>query len=409
MDKSEKFSKPNDDGILNEVNETLAFQISAIIEENRAAESKMDKADSENNTKQLRDEVNALKVKRLPKGIKISGIVLTIFFVLGLVLVVGVKMYLGRINYESDKNTTTHNNSLKPNEESDKDSEKWDTMLRNAKKVDGIINILLIGIEAINTSGDHGRTDTIMIATINSKEKSIKLTSVMRDIYVQIPGYQDNRINAAYGLGGIGLLKETIAQNFNIEIDGYVSVDFEGFEKLIDKLGGVEVTLTEKEADYLNRTNYISDKSQRNVKVGKQKLNGTQARGYCRIRKVPTENNSADDFGRTYRQRAVITAVFDNYKSKSLPKLLSLIWDGLPYITTDIKQQDLINYTVTVASSGFDNLETFRLPVNNGYKGEYIRKMAVLVPDIEKNVQELHDFIYGVASEGTNKVNNDDN
>ena len=140
-----------------------------------------------------------------------------------------------------------------------------------------VINILLVGSDHGAIKGDHGRSDSIMIATVNFKTKELKLTSLMRDMYVEIPGHGHNKLNAAYAFGGVELLYQTIAKNFGIKIDKYCVVDFSTFEKVINKVGGVEISLEEKEAKYLNTTNYISKKKYRNVKVGKQTLNGNQA------------------------------------------------------------------------------------------------------------------------------------
>ena len=119
-------------------------------------------------------------------------------------------------------------------------------------------NNLLMGEEAIKSYGANGRTDLIMIATINAKDKKLKLTSIMRDSYAQIPGHEDNKINAAFAKGGASLLVDTVEQNLKVKIDGYVKVGVDGFEQIIDRLGGVEVTLTAEEAEYLRKTKYIT-------------------------------------------------------------------------------------------------------------------------------------------------------
>ena len=149
------------------------------------------------------------------------------------------------------------------------------------------------------------------------KHGTLKLTSLMRDMVVDIPDNGENKLNAANSFGGIQMLYKTIAQNFNVELDGYVEVGFTAFEKIVNSVGGINLELTESEANYLNTTNYISKKKYRNVKVGKQKLNGNQALGYCRIRKggVTTITGLRDDYGRTWRQRTVIKAVFDKVKN----------------------------------------------------------------------------------------------
>lgn len=151
-----------------------------------------------------------------------------------------------------------------------------------------VVNILLVGSDHGAIKGDHGRSDSIMIATVNFKSKELKLTSLMRDMYVEIPGHGHNKLNAAYAFGGVELLYKTIAKNFGIKIDNYCVVDFSTFEKVINKVGGIEISLEEKEAKYLNTTNYISKKKYRNVKVGKQTLNGNQALGYASEQKLKT-------------------------------------------------------------------------------------------------------------------------
>ena len=103
-----------------------------------------------------------------------------------------------------------------------------------------VINILLVGSDHGAIKGDHGRSDSIMIATVNFKTKELKLTSLMRDMYVEIPGHGHNKLNAAYAFGGVELLYQTIAKNFGIKIDNYCVVDFSTFEKVINKVGGVE-------------------------------------------------------------------------------------------------------------------------------------------------------------------------
>lgn len=180
---------------------------------------------------------------------------------------------------------------------------------RNARHEEGVYNILLLGLEAIESKG---HTDSIMIATLNTNTKKMKLTSLMRDSWVTIPGYGDDRINVAYAKGGINTLYETIALNYDIQLDGYALVGFDTFEQIIDALGGIELELTDEEAYYLNHTNYISNKSYRNVVAGKQRVNGNQALGYCRVRKVATLDGSNNDMGRTSRHRRVMNAVFRN-------------------------------------------------------------------------------------------------
>lgn len=263
------------------------------------------------------------------------------------------------------------------------------------RREEGIINILLLGEEAIESGTARGRTDIMMIGTMNTKDGTFKLTSLMRDMLVQIPDYKDNKLNTAYEIGGIPLLYETVELNFDIKLDGYVLVGFDDFEDIINKLGGISINLTSEEAHYLNSTNYISKPEYRNVAGGRQILNGNQALGYCRIRYVKTGDYQLNDFGRTSRQRIVLNAIFEKYKAKSLPELAFLLNDILPFITTDVRKTDFEQYLKTAVNMGISKIQNLRLPVDHTFEEGYVRGMAVLIPDISENINELHQFIFG--------------
>lgn len=169
---------------------------------------------------------------------------------------------------------------------------------------DKVINILLIGTDKRSYSTEDGRSDSTMIATIDGKHKRLKVSSLMRDMYVSIPGYEDNRFNAAYSYGGVTLLYKTIAQNFGIKLDGFVQVDFVDFKRVINEMGGVKVELTEWECDFLKRKYPDYGRAQK-LKAGRNRLNGWLALAYSRIRY--DENG---DFGRTQRQRNILEGMF---------------------------------------------------------------------------------------------------
>ena len=285
-------------------------------------------------------------------------------------------------------------------EETDPNDIVWNEQAFKRHEND-VINILLVGEEKI---GDivRGRPDSIMIATINVPEKAVKLTSIMRDLYVQIPGYSDNKLNAAFHIGGMELLMETLELNFDLQVDGYVKVDFDSFEQVIDKLGGVEITLNQREADYLNRTNYISKPSNRHVVAGTQVMNGNQALGYARIRYVST-GTEANDFGRTQRQRKLLTAIFDKYKSKSSLELLAMLPDLLSMVTTNLTKTQMIEDMYLVLTISPNTLETSRIPVDEKYQSARVRGMSVLIMDTQsENIAALHEFIFGDVSEQIN-------
>lgn len=252
---------------------------------------------------------------------------------------------------------------------------------------DRIINILLVGSDKRATWTQTGRSDSAMIATLDLKHKRLKLTSLMRDMYLTIPGYGENRFNAAYSFGGVSLMYETIASNFGIRLDGYAIVDFSAFKKVINTIGGVKITLTDEEYQYL--TTAYKKGSVLDLQPGTNIMNGTQALAYTRIRQ-----DAQGDFGRTERQRKVLQAIFTEAKSMSLSELITLAEELMPCVSTDLTNDQIMYYMQSVLMLGTTEIDQMRIPVDNSYQQQRIDNMAVLVPDMETNVNALQDFIY---------------
>lgn len=281
-------------------------------------------------------------------------------------------------------------------EEIDPETIVWPEHPGYGRQEEGVYNILLLGEEAIGSGNSRGRTDVIIIATLNKNQKAIKLTSLMRDTLVQIPGYKDNKLNSAYEKGGIDLLYETIALNFNIRLDGCALVNFENFEKIIDYLGGLEITLTASEAKYLRNTNYISNPKYRNVVEGTQLMNGNQVLGYARIRKRAAITGNNNDYGRTDRHRIILNAIFEKYKTKSKMELVSMMLKILPLVTTDIDSSTFEKLIDTFFEMGTTKIDQLRIPANGTFKDNVkVRGMDVLIPDLDENIKILHEFIFG--------------
>lgn len=254
---------------------------------------------------------------------------------------------------------------------------------------DKIINILLVGADKRESWSQAGRSDSVMIATMDLKHKELKLTSLMRDMYVSIPGHGETRFNAAYSYGGVSLLYQTIAENFGIKLDGYVVVDFAAFKNVINTIGGVEVELTQAEYNYLI-TAYANKKTSVNkVKPGKNTMNGTQALAYTRIRQ-----DNQGDFGRTQRQRNVLNAIFKEAKSMSLSELKNLAKEVLPCVVTDVTNEEVFSYLMSVIMMGTTEIQQLRIPVDNGYTQQRINNQAVLVLDWDMNKEALQNFIF---------------
>ena len=260
----------------------------------------------------------------------------------------------------------------------------WATSTDPVVQTENVINILIIGQDA-RKGESRQRSDSMILCTVNKTKKTLTLTSFMRDMYVQIPGKQDNRINASYAMGGMNLLDETLAVNFGIYVDGNVEVDFTGFMDIVDMLGGIDIELTKKEADYLNtRGNWDVNPSSAGkwkLKEGMNTLTGEQALAYSRIRYVGN-----GDFGRTERQRKVLTILVNKCKDLNILELNALLQKVLPMITTDLTNSEILSYALEVFPllSGL-TIQTLRIPADGAYSNQSIRGMAVLVPDLEKN------------------------
>jgi len=255
---------------------------------------------------------------------------------------------------------------------------------------EGIYNILLIGEDHAEVGDYRGNTDVLMVATVNTNDSSVKLTSFMRDMYVEIPEYMDNKLNSVYAKGGVPLLYDTFSANFDLELDGYFLVNFESFAKVIDLLGGVEVTLNYEEAEYLNMTNYIGNAEERAVIEGTQQMTGAQALGYARIRYV---GNS--DYERTERQRKLLTAIFEEFKNKNLLEMISIMEEVFPLLKTDLSNKDIFTIATKALSANLKELETYRVPVDGTFYAGTIMSMSVLVVDFEENARLVHEFIFG--------------
>ena len=196
-----------------------------------------------------------------------------------------------------------------------------------------IVNIMMVGQDAREGESVQ-RSDTMILVTFNTEKKTITLTSLMRDQYVEIPGFGRTKLNHAYQYGGMSLMNETLYNHYGIEVDGNFEVDFTGFEKIIDLLGGVELNLTAKEAKYLRGKGF------RYVKEGVNVLPGESALWYARLRSIDT------DYARAERQRNVMMSLFEAYKEQSYTQMLSLLHEILPLLRTNMTMSEITGYAL---------------------------------------------------------------
>lgn len=283
-----------------------------------------------------------------------------------------------------------------PSEEVEFADDMDSLLLEKRAQVAEMRHILLIGIDA-RPGENTGRSDTMIIVTLDPDGNTIKLTSLMRDMYVEIPGHKNNRINAAYVFGGAELLMDTIELNFGIRIDSYIAVNFSMLGKLIDSIGGL--TLTVENDYYMDRINAVIRQDNLVLGIsandgllshsGEQLMTGKQAQAYARYRYGTADG----DFGRTQRQREVITKIFLKLKDMTVIELMSLVVENADNIYTNISVDDLAAFAPVVISMGSAQIEELRLPVDGGYTGGTVSGMSVLLPDRETNMTALMEFL----------------
>ena len=267
-------------------------------------------------------------------------------------------------------------------------------------KEEGVINILLIGNDS-RDQGTDGRSDAMILLSISNATKTVHLTSLLRDMYVEIPGYQSNRLNAAYSYGGPELLMETLEQNFDISVNRYVSVNFQAFANVVDAVGGVDLELTNEEVKYINgylvEYNILEGNPEGTYYLdtslsGLVHLNGPQALSYCRNRMLGT------DFARTERQRKVLSAIIAKAPSALLTNTSELINSILPNLTTNLTEKECRNLTLQASKLLTYDVIQGSVPIDGSYKNASIRGMSVLEVDFEANKEYLRKNIYGEES-----------
>lgn len=242
---------------------------------------------------------------------------------------------------------------------------------------DSVINIALFGIDV--EDGGVGRSDSIIIATIDTTHKKLKLISIMRDSYVTIEGHGNDKLNHAYAFGGSQLAIKTLNENFDLNIDDFVAVNFTTLPKIIDMLGGVTIDITSEEVSHIPGIDT----------AGTYTLTGEQALAYSRIRYA-----SGGDYVRTDRQRTVLSKVFEKVLSINFTQYPSLLSEILPMVQTNLDYSEILNLGNEVLKMGVTTLEQERFPRDGYCEGKMIDKIYYLTFDKENTVQQLHDYIF---------------
>ena len=322
-------------------------------------------------------------------------VVLSLLLAMLLTVAVGVSYFLGRLGHIEepgpvDGTYPKMSDEFDPNEEQEgietmETVDASDVIFETVDVLEGdVINIMLIGQDR-RPGEDRSRSDSMILVTLNKEKNTIQLTSFMRDLYVQIPGYLDNRLNVAYRYGDVTLMNETFRVNFGLEIDGNVMVDFDEFTKIIEILGGVTLEMSSAEAKYMNKH------SDNTFQEGVNYLNADDALTFTRMRYA-----AGGDYGRTDRQRRVLTALGNSMRDTDVWTMLELFDKILPHISTNLDDAQILQCIrdgVTILTSGGE-IQTYRIPQDDAHYQASIRGMAVLVPYLDKCREDLQEFIY---------------
>lgn len=258
-------------------------------------------------------------------------------------------------------------------------------------------NVLVIGTDTRDPSEERGRSDSMILVSMNSRTKEITMTSFMRDVYVEIPNNGYGKLNAAYSYGGQELLMDTLEENYDISIDDYVMITFAACAKMIDAVGGVKLELSDDEAQAVNEiliseVNEIMGDDREDDLLssgGTLTLDGKQALSYSRIRYVGNA-----DFERTERQRMVMQQVMQK-ATKNPFRLASICMSALPEMTTNLSAGELYGYAVTTPLKlATSDLKQQRIPEDGTFSGVNIDGEDVLQIDFDAAKQELKDTVF---------------
>lgn len=264
-----------------------------------------------------------------------------------------------------------------------------------------VLNIMIFGVD--DDSSEYGRSDTMLLLSVDKQHKKIKMTSFQRDTFVYVPdpeGDYHTKLTNAFSYGGVPLAINTIEANYGIKIDHYVTVNFETFKRIVDVLGGVQLELTDREILYINcqiaqnnQTEYLD------AQEGLVTLNGQQALWYARNRGGDIINGvefyEGTDWDRTERQRKFLTAVIDDVKSAGIGELYAIVNEVAPYISTDFTKSELMFLIANSLRYLRFDIEQTSMPSdgNWGYEDNFAGSV-IYVYDWETTRSDLKSFIY---------------
>ncbi|MBQ2775349.1 MAG: LCP family protein [Clostridia bacterium] len=250
-----------------------------------------------------------------------------------------------------------------------------------------VFNILVLGTDSRNVTKERGRSDSMIVMSYNKKTGKCKMVSLMRDLLVPIEGHDWNRLNAAYSYDGVGLAVNTVNQIFGLDIQHFAVIDFNGTRNFIDYLGGVDISLTQAEANHYNGNGYLGRKD---FKAGPCHMDGAMALYYMRTRYVDS------DFGRTERQRKVITTLAKKIiAEKSVEDIYELTDYACKLVKTNIPVTTLASFFGSIAMQGENfSLESQNIPYSDAFSYKTYNGMSIISIDIDATAKRMNKFLY---------------
>ncbi len=259
-----------------------------------------------------------------------------------------------------------------------------------------VVNIALFGID---TTGESmtGRSDSIIVVSLDNKNKEIRLSAIQRDTYVQIEGHGKTKINHAFAYGGAPLAVKTLNQTFGLDITDYAVINFTNMEKVIDILGGIQLDVSNAYRNEANKhIKALAEERGKPVQLipqtGVQNLSGMQVLGMLRARK-----NVGGTGARSQMHETVLNACFDKVKTKSVLEYPNIAKELLSLVKTTLTSTEVTNVGMKVLLSGYTiRNAVFPLEVDQqgGYGGKIINGVWYLTYNEEPGKQHLIDFVY---------------
>ena len=323
--------------------------------------------------------------------INIKKIIISLSIILILSIIIIASFFINYIN-KINKVNLNKENLTSEDVSIYKDSNENNTISNNTNNK-YIKNIAMLGIDS--GSDNIGRSDCILIATLDTEHKKIKLSSIIRDSYVNIPSKNNkDKINHAYAFGGPELTIETLNKNFDLDLTEFVSVNLSSFPKIIDTIGGISLDIKEDEIELINA--YINDLNSKNgtssssiIESGTQSVDGTQALAYTRIRYT-----SGGDFERSHRQRIVLETLIKKIKELPVIKYPEILDVLLPMVDTNLTAQEILSLCLDFSSLNNNDIIEERFPKDEDAEGKIINEVYYYVFDEDATITKMHKFIY---------------